>query len=291
MLTSSLLLALLPQSTVDLQLTPASQCAPAGSIIEVQLVLSASAPTALTGVDVLLTWDPAALQFQSATPSGVPWFVAGFLNDPDSINANIFDGDALYTLLGSPASPPSLPPSITAAKFKFQVLADGQVSMPAMLGTFGKTQVVGVLPGQVVTGTIGGPATIDALSVPSLEVVRLGVPPNPNAFLPGLTNGPVIGKTWDPVVDHTSFVPGALLDAFVITLSPTNLSLPPAGTALCLPPIAAGPFLSGPGVPFSIPIKNKCSFVGVSLCAQGFSLGALGNLFLTNALDFTIGTF
>ena len=44
-------------------------------------------------------------------------------------------------------------------------------------------------------------------------------------------------------------------------------------------------------VPFAISILVEVSIVGVSLCAGGGSFDAGGSFLLTNAIDFTIGTF
>lgn len=124
----------------------------------------------------------------------------------------------------------------------------------------------------------------------SIEVVRLGTPANPNAFLPGQSSGPVIGQTWDPVIDHGSFFPGAFLDIVGISTSPTNLILPGLGTLLCNP---FGPtyfFSTAPGTPFTIPIPPSCAIIGLDLCAQGASSDGLVAT-LTNALDITVGAF
>ena len=69
--------------------------------------------------------------------------------------------------------------------------------------------------------------------VPAAEIVRLGVPPNPPALLPGVTSGPILGQTWDPVIDHTTFLPASILDVLFVTPTGTNLPLPPLGTLLC----------------------------------------------------------
>jgi hypothetical protein len=72
-------------------------------------------------------------------------------------------------------------------------------------------------------------------AAPASEVVRLGVPPNPAAFLPGVTSGPVLGGVWDPRLDHAAFAPGAVLD--LAAISDAALNVPTAfGTLLCDPP-------------------------------------------------------
>ena len=118
--------------------------------------------------------------------------------------------------------------------------------------------------------------------------VRLGDPPNPDALRPGQTGGPVLGTTWDPFVDHTSFVPDALADFLAVGAAPTNIPSP-LGTMLCgaTPPIAV---LNGPGAAFGFPVPPDCSKIGATLCTQGGSVDPMGGIHLTNALDLVIGT-
>ncbi len=124
---------------------------------------------------------------------------------------------------------------------------------------------------------------------PAAEVVRLGAPPNPPGFLPGVTSGPVIGATWDPVIDHTILQPGAILDFVGVSGTVTNIPSP-LGTILC--GTAPGIVLtSGAGVPFAAAIPADCGLIGAALCTQGGSVDAIGAIALANALDLTIGTF
>ncbi|MCI0636541.1 MAG: VCBS repeat-containing protein, partial [Actinobacteria bacterium] len=179
-------------------------------------------------------------------------------------------------------------------------------------GAFGGQQVISTAAGfaqSVVAADVDGDLDLDLASasldddkaawyenlhcagtLASSEVIRAGTPPNPVAFLPGVTSGPVVREIWDPVIDHSAFLPGAIFDFAAITLAPLNLPFPPYGTLLCdvvtFPPIV----FSGPaGVPFSIPVPNQCNLVGATLCSQGLSGNGV-SLLLTNALDFTIGT-
>ena len=124
----------------------------------------------------------------------------------------------------------------------------------------------------------------------SSEVVRLGVPPNPDALRPGVTSGPVIGKVWDPRIDHTTFLPSATFDFMGITANSLNVDLPPIGTLLCDPAQIVSIEAVAAGTPFGVPIPNDCAFVGVVVCTQGVSLDTFGSLHFTNALDITIGS-
>lgn len=123
----------------------------------------------------------------------------------------------------------------------------------------------------------------------SSELVRVGSPPNPAAFQPGLTSGPVVAQTWDPFVDHAAFLPSAIADVLALTALPAQLPSS-MGTILC--DIGTGPlftFVKPAGVPFALAIPADCSLVGVQLCTQAASVSGAA-IALTNALDITIGS-
>ncbi|MEM7204581.1 MAG: hypothetical protein AAF628_30265, partial [Planctomycetota bacterium] len=134
-------------------------------------------------------------------------------------------------------------------------------------------------------------SAIITVPLQSAEVVRLGTPPNPQAFLPGVTSPPIVGQTWDPRIDHTSFVPGATADFALLSGSSTNVPLGPLGTLLC--DLTAHVVVQSPttGQPFAVPIPNDQQLVGASLCVQGLSIDTSAGPHLANALDITIGTF
>ena len=122
------------------------------------------------------------------------------------------------------------------------------------------------------------------------ETVRLGTPANPNAFLPGVTSRPIVGQVWDPVVDHTTFHPTAVLDILIIdTGGPINLSTG-WGTLLCNVPPPAQVITNLVGMPFNVPVPLDTAFVGLTACSQVGSF-APGNIQLTNALDLVLGTY
>jgi hypothetical protein len=124
----------------------------------------------------------------------------------------------------------------------------------------------------------------------SAEIVRLGSPANPQALMAGQTSSTVLGATWDPFIDHTTFGSGAVADFLVVSGATTNVPIGGPGTLLCnLPFIAL--YSVAPGASFAVPIPNDCSLSGVVLCAQGASIDAAGGLSLANALDITLGNF
>ena len=132
--------------------------------------------------------------------------------------------------------------------------------------------------------------TMDLCEAVATETVRAGTPANPSAFLPGMTSRPLVGQTWDPVVDHSSFHTGAVFDIMMIdTGGPINATTP-WGTLLCNIPSSAQIFTNGAGTPFAIPVPVDCAFVGLAACSQVAAF-APGNIQLTNALDIVVGTY
>ena len=123
----------------------------------------------------------------------------------------------------------------------------------------------------------------------SSETPRAGDPPNPDALRPGVSSGPVLGAVWDPVIDHATFVPGAVSDLLGISAAALNLPTP-AGTLLCAAPAPGLTFSTAPGTPFAVAVPADCTLLGAGLCSQGASLDAAGGLALTNALDLVFGT-
>ncbi|MEM7306273.1 MAG: zinc metalloprotease [Planctomycetota bacterium] len=121
------------------------------------------------------------------------------------------------------------------------------------------------------------------------ENVRVGTPPNPAALLPGVGSPPVVAGTWDPVVDHSTFEPGAVLDYLAVSLSPTEVPLGGSGTLLCGFPLLALVPNATPGTPFAIPVPNNPSLLGAAFCAQAASSSSGADFQLTNALDCVIG--
>ena len=130
-------------------------------------------------------------------------------------------------------------------------------------------------------------APVPPLGAP-VEVIRLGVPPNPNAFLPGLSGGPRVGVTWDPTI--APFLPGAIFDFIAVTLAPANV---PSGfgTILCDPASLVEFYACAAGAVFALNIPDFCELAGLAVCTQGGSITATGGVALTNAIDVVIGVF
>ncbi len=124
-------------------------------------------------------------------------------------------------------------------------------------------------------------------SVPAQQVARVGSPANPLALLPGLTP-PALGATWDPRVDHASFLSGAIFD--VLAVASTSANVPTAlGTllvALTPPPLVATRVA---GTPFALYVPADCALAGAALFAQAASIDAAGQIEFANALDLVVG--
>lgn len=132
-------------------------------------------------------------------------------------------------------------------------------------------------------------ATAFAQSTPSSQTIRLGSPPNPAAFQPGTSTGPVIGKVWDPIL-----IPAGVVQYTVIVINPSlgaMINVPsPAGTLLCAFPPQPAFYVFGFAYQiYAIPIPNLPSLVGLRFCAQGVGIKPNGNPEFYNALDCAIG--
>ena len=120
------------------------------------------------------------------------------------------------------------------------------------------------------------------------EVQRSGTPRNRTSLLPGRTQGPVLGGTWDPWVPPASLLPSASLHLLMITPGAANVSTP-FGTLLCDLSFPPAILTTAPGPAFAVPIPGDCSLAGLTLTAQGGATDGTSFLF-GNALDITLGS-
>jgi hypothetical protein len=158
---------------VDVKQAPIAQSVPVGSPVSVQIVVS----TASVGgqpwdsLDAIVTWDPTLLTLvgSSQVGAGAPFFLTGFLPDPDGINASLADGNALFTALGLPGAQinaPQQPGQLVVTTLQFIALAPTAgtpVDFLPTLGIFGKTRVL--LGGFNVTGDTTSVATVTIVGV------------------------------------------------------------------------------------------------------------------------------
>ena len=154
----------------------------------------------------------------------------------------------------------------------------------------GRADVVIGAPGIDIPDT-GNGATFTFFCLDEQEAsasTRLGSPPNSDALVTQDT--PLIGGTFEAAIDHTSFVPGSLLDVAILSTAPTNVPTPEGTLLVDLSKILTLE-LSLPGAgEFATPLPSHCALVGVPLFLQGASWD--GGLFhATNALDLVVGSF
>lgn len=170
---------------VDLSYTPTAQTKVVNDVVEINIIAT-SAETILQDVgaiDAILDWDPSFLDLLGVDHSnaGYAWSAAGFLPDPDGINVDLTDGDALYTALAQAAVPAWAPPppGLIVTTVQFLALAETPgttVSFTPSLGQFGKTRVLEFEPpNSDVTGDTTSTATITIVPEPvTLMLLGLG---------------------------------------------------------------------------------------------------------------------
>ena len=154
------------EGAVNLELHPDSPSVAVGATLDIALfaVSDSASNQSFSAMDVILTWDPTALELLGATDDGpVAWIISGFLTDEsgDGINNTFSDGDAVYTaasLGGAAATPGGL--HVTTLHFKALSGADKtHMVIVATRGERTRTQVFRA--GQVnqdFVGTLGSAA-------------------------------------------------------------------------------------------------------------------------------------
>ena len=149
---------------VDLEFDPAIVPVAPLYEFEIDLVASTTGPgsVAIATIDAILTWDPFFVDLLSVVPAPGVWFAAGFLPDPDGVNADLHDGNALFVALAPPGLLPSVPPDLVCATFRFRAVGPLGTSIVQLLpqtGTFARTRVLGQGIQNDVTGSIAGAST------------------------------------------------------------------------------------------------------------------------------------
>lgn len=163
--------------TVSLSFDPVSQVVGVGDSVYINLVASADTTAeSITALDAILDWDPTYLALQGVSNPGSQWLSSAFLPDPDGINTDLTDGDALYTALapGGPSNQPVVPPDLVVTTIEFLALAEtpGTVlQLTPSLGTFGETRVFGEGVQNDITGDISGTGTVIIIPEPGAFVL------------------------------------------------------------------------------------------------------------------------
>lgn len=160
------------RADVDLVFSPSRNFATLGcdEIINIDLVARANAGAneLISGLDVILVWDSAALEFLgefNCIPpggGGCPWLGDGFFTDADGINDNLDDGDAIYSAFAQLGAPATVTPAglvVTTLRFRARAVSAGaDLSIAATMGMFAMTVVLDDASADV-TGDISSVST------------------------------------------------------------------------------------------------------------------------------------
>ena len=245
-----------PAEQVDMMLGPCAQVVPTLDVAEVQLVLSADQASSVAAVDAIIRWDPSELELLEAVPGPGPWFVTGFLDDPDGINTDIDDGLALYTALSPPQSAIVLPPDLVVATFRFRVMRRGNVELLDTSGVHASSKVVGTSPGQIITGLLERPSAIHT---------EAGTWTDLGGGTPGSNGTPTLAGTGDlvecaPTTITLTQAPPSTLTAAWISFAPVpfaalggTVHAHPYATQLFFNTSASGSFQATTGWPGGLP--------------------------------------
>lgn len=165
-------------AAIDISLSPSFQSANEGLVaIDIVVVSDGAISEPFDALDAIISWDPAQLTLigsnQDISPAA--FFLTGFLPDPDGVNDNTSDGDAIFTALAFPGTGVFAPPSgsaltqvngliVTTLVFETKDCdICAAVSFLPTIGAFGRTRVL--FQGEEVTGAIGGPAKVEIACV------------------------------------------------------------------------------------------------------------------------------
>jgi len=223
---------------VSLSFNPSAAAGPIDGIVKIDVVATADvgADNAIGALNVLFTWDPTRLDFLGIDDSnaGYDWFSEGFFTDPDGINADLADGDALYTALARFDGPPAVAtpePGLIVTSLCFKITNGGpdiDVECLESLGEFGQTRVLAFSPpNQDITADIdclttirvlcdGGVGDIDTngavepADVPTMVDVLLGFDTDPAHVAAADLNcdGAANGLDIQPFLDLLLFLSG-----------------------------------------------------------------------------------
>jgi hypothetical protein len=165
-----------PQTSTDLILSPTAVTASEGEVFEIELLAAVSGTESsnIGALDALVLYDASALRLlgSDSTTADYSWFFSGFGPEPDGINADLGDGDAIFTALAQISTPATVQPgqSLRVTTLRFQALAPAAgsvISLGASLGSFGRTQVIDFYSaGLDITGDISSTVSVTVGGAP-----------------------------------------------------------------------------------------------------------------------------
>ncbi|MFT7484191.1 MAG: hypothetical protein ACI9F9_000031 [Candidatus Paceibacteria bacterium] len=158
------------QGISDLSYTPSMTNAQIGDVVDINIVATSQTSTLadIGALDTIVSYDPAVLTLLSSDQAnaGYAWFASGFFPDPDNINVDITDGEAMFTALAQ-VTVPAVPPQgagliITTLHFQVNAASTGsQIVITPLSGAFGKTKVLDFYNANLeITGDISSVATV-----------------------------------------------------------------------------------------------------------------------------------
>lgn len=121
-----------------------------GATLDVQLFArsTTAVPEAISGLDAIVTWDPASLDLLKAEPSDPSaWLLAGLFNDAaaDGLNNTYADGNAYFQALSQFTTPAmATPAGLSVANFRFRALGpsgEAEVHVERTLGGATRSRV------------------------------------------------------------------------------------------------------------------------------------------------------
>ncbi len=156
---------------VDLSFDPDAQTVLVDDLVEIDLIASSSGDTTqlFAALEAILHWDPAYLDLVGVDDSGAGYdfLDAHFLPDPDGINDDLHDGDALFVALAPGGEEAPAPPGgLIVTTLLFQALTDTEATIVDLLPSLGMYGVTRIrrLDLSDVTGDISGTATVTILA-------------------------------------------------------------------------------------------------------------------------------
>ncbi len=134
---------------IDLLWSPAEQTVGLDDTVEIDLVAASDDETTqyFAALDAIVLWDPAHLDLIGVDDShaGYPFMSSHFLPDPDGINADLHDGDALFTALAPGGQEAPVPPGgLVITRFEFAPVSHTpgtEVRFAASMGTYARTRM------------------------------------------------------------------------------------------------------------------------------------------------------
>jgi hypothetical protein len=187
---------------VDLELRPARNTVAKGEIVELGLyaIANGGENEGISGLDVLLNWDPATLELQGNPLNNPahPWLLAGFLDDQgaDGMNTSLLDGNAMFQAVSSFGQPAlATPEGFLITTFQFSALERSplsEVRIAPAYGDYSRTQVLkfGAI-NENILGAMGG-ASIAIAESTQIWVSKITMLPGRTATV--RTSGEIAGE-------------------------------------------------------------------------------------------------